>query len=133
VPQLHANHLFADTLAFNLLLGRGWPPSPGDLAAAESVCRALGLGALLDRLPAGLDQRIGEAGWRLSDGEASRVYLARALLQEPDLLILDESLAALDPASRLEVLGAVTERAGAVCSWRIREGQSPLLRSKRRL
>jgi ATP-binding cassette subfamily B protein len=111
VPQLHANHIFAETLAFNLLLGRGWPAPAGDLAAADEVCRELGLGELLDRLPSGLEQRVGEAGWELSDGEASRVCLARALLQEPDLLILDESLAALDPESRLEVLAAVERRA----------------------
>jgi ABC-type transport system involved in cytochrome bd biosynthesis fused ATPase/permease subunit len=79
VPQLEANHIFADTLAFNLLVGCGWPPTPADLAQAEALCRELGLGGLLDRLPAGLDQRVGEAGWRLSDGEASRVCLARGL------------------------------------------------------
>jgi ATP-binding cassette subfamily B protein len=111
VPQLHVNHLFADTLAFNLLAGRGWPPSARDLAEAEAVCRELGLGALLDRLPAGMEQRIGEAGWRLSDGEASRVCMARALLQEPDLLILDESLAALDPEMRVRALEVARRRA----------------------
>jgi ATP-binding cassette subfamily B protein len=111
VPQLHANHLFAGSLAWNLLLGRAWPPSAGDLAAAAAVCRELGLGPLLDRLPAGLEQPIGEAGWQLSDGEASRVCVARALLQRPDLLILDESLAALDPESRVQVLAAACRRA----------------------
>jgi ATP-binding cassette subfamily B protein len=114
VPQLHENHLFADTLAFNLLLGRGWPATAGDLVAAAGVCRELGLGRLLERLPAGLEERIGEAGWQLSDGEASRVCLARALLQVPDLLILDESLAALDPETRLRVLEVVGRRAGTV-------------------
>jgi ATP-binding cassette subfamily B protein len=114
VPQLHANHLFADTLAFNLLAGRGWPPSAGDLADADALCRDLGLGSLLDRLPAGLEQRVGEAGWQLSEGECSRVCLARAMLQDCDLLILDECLAALDPESRLEVLGVVSRRANAL-------------------
>jgi ATP-binding cassette subfamily B protein len=114
VPQLHENHLFAETLAFNLLLGRAWPPAPADLADAERVCDELGLGALLDRLPAGIEQRIGEAGWQLSDGEASRVCLARALLQQPDLLILDESLAALDPETRRQVLEAVGRHARTV-------------------
>ncbi|HVT59509.1 MAG TPA: ATP-binding cassette domain-containing protein [Thermoanaerobaculia bacterium] len=109
VPQLHANHLFAESLAFNLFLGRGWPPSDTDLEQAEAICRELGLGPLLDRLPAGLEQRIGEAGWQLSHGEAARVCLARALLQDPDLLILDESLAALDPAARLEVVGCICQ------------------------
>jgi ATP-binding cassette subfamily B protein len=114
VPQLHENHLFADTLAFNLLAGRGWPPAASDLAEAEALCRELGLGEMLDRLPAGLEQRIGEAGWQLSDGEASRVCLARALLQRPDLLVLDECLAALDPATRLRVLEVLRRRAGTL-------------------
>jgi ATP-binding cassette, subfamily B, bacterial len=111
VPQLHANHLFAESLAFNLLLGRGWPPGAADLADADAVCRDLGLGPLLDRLPAGLEQRIGEAGWQLSDGEASRVCLARALLQDPGVLILDESLAALDPEGQVKVLQVAERRA----------------------
>jgi ATP-binding cassette subfamily B protein len=114
VPQLHANHLFADSLAFNLLCGRGWPPLAGDLELAAAVCRDLGLGGLLDRLPRGLGERIGEAGWQLSDGEGSRVCLARAVLQEPDLLIVDESLATLDPAGRLVVLEALRRRSLAV-------------------
>jgi ABC-type bacteriocin/lantibiotic exporter with double-glycine peptidase domain len=110
VPQLHENHLFGETLAFNLLLGRGWPPGEGDVAAATAVCRELGLGPLLERLPSGLETRVGEAGWELSEGEASRVCVARALLQEPEMLILDESLAALDPESRVWVLAAVERR-----------------------
>jgi len=104
VPQLHENHLFGDTLAFNLRLGRRWPPASGDLAEAEAVCRELGLGPLLERLPAGLEQRIGEAGWQLSDGEASRVCLARSLLQAPEVVILDESLGALDAETRVRVV-----------------------------
>ena len=100
----------SETLAFNLLLGRGWPPGEGDVAAATAVCRELGLGPVLERLPSGLETRVGEAGWELSEGEASRVCVARALLQEPEMLILDESLAPLDPESRVRVLAAVERR-----------------------
>jgi ATP-binding cassette subfamily B protein len=48
-------------------------------------------------MPNGIHQVVGETGWQLSHGERSRVFLARALLQQADVLILDESFAALDP------------------------------------
>jgi ATP-binding cassette subfamily B protein len=98
-PQFHENHILTETLAFNLLMGRGWPPTQADLREAESLCRELGLGDLLDRMPGGILQMVGEGGWQLSHGERSRMYIARALLQRPDLVILDESFAALDPES----------------------------------
>ncbi|WP_394821475.1 ATP-binding cassette domain-containing protein [Pendulispora albinea] len=65
-PQFHENHVLSDTFAFNLLMGRCWPPRPEDLVEAETICRELGLGALLDRMPGGLMQRVGETGWQLS-------------------------------------------------------------------
>jgi ATP-binding cassette subfamily B protein len=96
-PQFHENHIFNETLAFNLLMGRRWPANEDDLHWAEIVCRRLGLGPLIDRMPGGLFQVVGEAGWQLSHGERSRVYMARALLQGADLVVLDESFAELDP------------------------------------
>ena len=110
-PQFQENHVLTDTLAFNLLMGREWPPQPGDFEEAEAVCRELGLGALLDRMPAGLLQMVGESGWQLSHGEKSRLYIARALLQKAELVILDESFAALDPESLRQALSCVLERA----------------------
>lgn len=98
-PQFHENHLMTATLSFNLLMGRCWPPSKEDLAEADAVCRELGLGELLDRMPAGLNQVVGETGWRLSHGEMSRVFLARGILQGGDVLLFDESFAALDPVN----------------------------------
>ena len=97
VPQFHDNHVLTETFAFNLLMGRGWPAVPDDFREAWMVCRELGLGDLLARMPGGLQQMVGETGWQLSHGERSRLFLARALLQDADLLILDESFAALDP------------------------------------
>ncbi|NDJ61603.1 MAG: ATP-binding cassette domain-containing protein [Chloroflexi bacterium] len=97
VPQFYNNRLFDAPLAFNLLMGRRPPYSDADLQAAETVCRELGLGALIDRMPRGLHQRIGAGGWQLSHGERNRIYIARALLQNADLTIFDESLAGLDP------------------------------------
>lgn len=111
VPQFHENHLLLGSLAFNLLLGRRWPPAPEDLAEAERLCRALDLGPLLERMPSGLQEMVGETGWQLSHGERSRVFLARALLEDPDLLIVDESLAALDPPTLRRVVECLLERA----------------------
>jgi ATP-binding cassette subfamily B protein len=99
VPQFHENYILTGTLAFNLLLGRTWPAQQNDLTEAETLCRELGLGELIDRMPAGLQQMVGESGWQLSHGERSRLYLARAILQGADFVILDESFGALDPES----------------------------------
>jgi ATP-binding cassette, subfamily B, bacterial len=110
-PQFHENHVLAETFAFNLLMGRHKPPSPHDLPEAEAICRELGLGDVLERMPAGLLQMVGETGWRLSHGERSRLYIARALLQDADLVVLDESFAALDPMNLKLALECVLKRA----------------------
>jgi ATP-binding cassette subfamily B protein len=110
-PQFHENHILTGTLAFNLLMGRRWPPRQEDLVEAEQVCRELGLGGLLDRMPARLFQQVGETGWQLSYGERSRVFLARALLQDADVVILDESFGALDPQTLHQAMHCVRARA----------------------
>ncbi len=113
-PQFHENHVLAETFAFNLLMGRRGAPGPGDLPEAEAICRELGLGDLLDRMPAGMLQMVGETGWQLSHGERSRLYIARALLQDPGVIVLDESFAALDPENLQRVLESVARRARAL-------------------
>ena len=110
-PQFHENYTLAGSLAFNLLMGREWPPDAKDLQEAEQVCRELGLGPLIDSMPAGLMQMVGETGWQLSNGEKSRVYLARALLQRADLIVLDETFAALDPETAQAAMDCVVRRA----------------------
>lgn len=110
-PQFHENHVFTGTFAFNLLMGLNWPPRAADFIEAEKVCRQLGLGEVLDRMPAGLLQMVGETGWQLSHGERSRLFLARALLQESELVILDESFAALDPETLSQCLKTALDRA----------------------
>lgn len=109
-PQFHENHLFTQPLAFNLLMGRAWPPSPEDLAEARTLCEELGLGPLLERMPSGLYTQVGETGWQLSHGERSRVFIARTLLQRAQVVFLDESFAALDPETLAQTLRCVLRR-----------------------
>jgi ATP-binding cassette subfamily B protein len=113
-PQFHENHVFSETFLFNLLLGRRWPPTASDVEEAEAVCAALGLGDLLRRMPAGMMQTIGESGWRLSHGEQSRLFMARALLQDARVIVLDESFAALDPKNLEQCLSCVLQRVPAL-------------------
>lgn len=109
VPQSGRNHVLTDTFAFNLLLGRAWPPTRDDLEEARAVAELVGLGPLIEKMPAGMMQMVGEGGWRLSLGERARLFLARGILQGARVLVVDELLAALDPASSLSVLKAVEQ------------------------
>ena len=113
-PQFHENHVLTGTFAFNLLMGReGWLTEK-DHQEAEAICKELGLGPLLEKMPAGMLQTVGESGWQLSHGERSRLYIARALLQGSDVLIFDESFAALDPENLGRALDCVLNRASTV-------------------
>jgi ATP-binding cassette subfamily B protein len=110
-PQFHENHVLTGTFLFNALMGRRWPPQPKDITEMEDVCRELGLDDLLQRMPGGILQSVGESGWQLSHGEQSRLFIARALLQNADVVVLDESFAALDPENLRKSLRCVLSRA----------------------
>lgn len=114
VPQPHENFLVTAPLAFNLLMGPRWPATSEDLDEAHQICRELGLGPLLERMPAGIMQPVGDSGWQLSQGERIRVYLARALLQRADLVLLDESLSGLDLENLELALGCAHRRAATL-------------------
>ncbi|HET9013757.1 MAG TPA: ABC transporter ATP-binding protein [Gemmatimonadaceae bacterium] len=114
VAQPHENHVFTNTLAFNLLMGRRWPPEPEDLQDAEAVCRELGLGPLVQRMPGGLHQVVGDTGWQLSQGERARLFIGRALLQGARLVTIDAALSSLDAESLEQVLRCVASRAPSV-------------------
>jgi ATP-binding cassette subfamily B protein len=110
-PTFRDNYVLTETFAFNLLMGRGWPASARDFAEAQAICTELGLDPLLARMPSGLMQMVGETGWQLSHGEKSRLYMARALLQNAEVVILDESFAALDPVTLELAMACALKRA----------------------
>ncbi len=109
-PQYHENHVLTGPFAYNLLMGRNWPATPAEMQEAQRVCEQLGLGPLLERMPGGLMQMVGETGWQLSQGERSRLFMARALLQSAEVVILDESFAALDPENLQQALECALAR-----------------------
>ena len=113
-PQFHENFIFTGSLAFNLLMGRSWPPKKEDLLEAEQLCFKLGLEELIQKMPEGFAQQLGENGWQLSHGEQSRLFIARALLQKPELIIFDESFMPLDSENFGKVLHCVLENDAAL-------------------
>ncbi len=103
-PRWYRRHLamvpqdpivFDTTLAENIAYGRP-DATPEQI---ERAARQAELGRLIDSLPQGVNTRLGEDGVSLSVGEKQRLCIARAILAEPRILILDEATSSLDPAS----------------------------------
>ncbi|MCB9464896.1 MAG: ABC transporter ATP-binding protein [Candidatus Eisenbacteria bacterium] len=112
VPQ--DGFLFSDTLANNLRFGK-------EDATDEELWNALELARMASDVrdfPKGLETRIGERGITLSGGQRQRMTLARALLREPPILILDDALSAVDKVTEEALLGTIRQ---------VREGRTLLL------
>ena len=112
VPQ--DGFLFSDTLANNLRFGK-------EDATDEELWNALELARMASDVrdfPKGLETRIGERGITLSGGQRQRMTLARALLREPPILILDDALSAVDKVTEEALLGTIRH---------VREGRTLLL------
>ncbi len=98
-------HLFHDTIRANLALAQ---PDADDEAIWDALRRAR-LADLVGSLPEGLDTVVGERGYRLSGGERQRMTIARLLLAQPAVVILDEATAHLDSTSEAAVQEALSE------------------------
>jgi len=97
--------LFRGTLAQNLAYG----VPEASRAELERVVRLARLDSLVDSLPLGLDGLLGERGQQLSGGQKQRIAIARAVLQAPAILVLDEATSAVDEATEREVIAAIDQ------------------------
>jgi ABC-type multidrug transport system fused ATPase/permease subunit len=94
--------LFDDTIRANICLGL----EPTQVTLERTVVAA-NLSDFLDRLPEGLETRVGPRGAALSGGQRQRVAIARALLRDTPILLLDEATSALDANSEAKVQAAL--------------------------
>ncbi|MFY1032065.1 ABC transporter ATP-binding protein [Pseudomonas asiatica] len=97
--------LFRGTLAQNLAYG----VPEASREELERVVRLARLDSLVDSLPLGLDGLLGERGQQLSGGQKQRIAIARAVLQAPAILVLDEATSAVDEATEREVIAAIDQ------------------------
>ncbi len=100
--------LYSRSIRENLLVGK-WDATQAELDAA---CDEAAIAGSIDRFSRGMDAMVGERGVTLSGGQRQRVALARALVRNPPILILDDSLSAVDTGTEQHILGALAARKG---------------------
>jgi ATP-binding cassette subfamily B protein len=101
VPQ--GNTLFSGTIAENILLGNRSAAHDDMVEAMKSAC----IWDFVADLPNGIDTVIGENGYGLSEGQAQRISIARALISKKPVLVLDEATSALDADTELKLLNSI--------------------------
>ena len=98
-------YLFHDTIANNIRFGEPDAPMEKVIAAAKKAC----CHDFISALPNGYDTVIGEGGASLSGGEKQRISIARAIMKDAPIIILDEATANVDPENERELMNAVAE------------------------
>lgn len=98
-------YLFHDTIANNIRFGEPDAPMEKVIAAAKKAC----CHDFISALPDGYDTVIGEGGASLSGGEKQRISIARAIMKDAPIIILDEATANVDPENERELMNAVSE------------------------
>ena len=96
-------YLFADTIANNIRFGRESASIDEVMDAAKKAC----CHDFISRLPDGYDTVIGEGGESLSGGEKQRISIARAIMKDSPVIILDEATANVDPENEKELTEAI--------------------------
>ncbi|MCC3331505.1 ABC transporter ATP-binding protein [Nocardia abscessus] len=96
-------YLFDDTIRANIAIGA----PEASQAEIEAAARAANVHTFVERLPHGYDTRVGEIGGALSGGERQRISIARAILKNAPIVLLDEPTAALDTESEVYVQDAI--------------------------
>lgn len=96
-------YLFQDTIRNNIRFGKPDATEEEIVAAARKAC----CHDFIMRLPQGYDTMVGEGGCTLSGGEKQRISIARAILKDAPVILLDEATASLDPENELEVQKAI--------------------------
>jgi ATP-binding cassette, subfamily B, bacterial len=99
------SHMFHDSIMNNLLYAK----SNASIVDIQSACESARIWTFIQTLPNGLDTVVGERGHRLSGGEKQRLAIARLLLKQPSLVILDEATAHLDSENEALVQAALKE------------------------
>jgi ATP-binding cassette subfamily B protein len=100
--------LYSRSIRANLMVGR---PNAPETEIIES-CQDAAIHSSIESFPEGFEAMVGERGVTLSGGQRQRLALARALLKDPPVLVLDDSLSAVDTGTERDILAALERRKG---------------------